>query len=54
MKVTRVGLDLAKDVFQVHCVDAEERVGVRRQLKRSELLRFFARLDRAEGCVVGM
>ena len=54
MKITRVGLDLAKDVFQVHGVDAEERVGVRRQLKRGELLRFFVRLDRAEGCVVGM
>ena len=54
MKTTRVGLDLAKDVFQVHAVDAQERVVVRRQLKRSQVLAFFARLDRIEGCVVGM
>ena len=54
MKITRVGLDLAKDVFQVHGVDAEECVMVRRQLKRRQVLAFFARLDRVEGCVVGM
>ena len=54
MKITRVGLDLAKDVFQVHAVDAEERVVLRRPLKRRQVLAFFARLDRIEGCVVGM
>lgn len=54
MKITRVGLDLAKDLFQVHGVDAEEHVLVRRQLKRAQVLGFFARLDRLEGCVVGM
>jgi transposase len=54
MKITRVGLDLAKDVFQVHGVDGEEHVVVRRQLKRAQVLDFFARLDRVEGCVVGM
>lgn len=54
MKITRVGLDLAKDVFQVHAVDGEERVMERRQLKRRQVLAFFARLDRVEGCVVGM
>jgi transposase len=54
MKITRVGLDLAKDVFQVHALDAEEHVVVRRQLKRAQVLDFFARLDRIEGCVLGM
>lgn len=54
MKVTRIGLDLAKDVFQVHAVDAEEHVVERRQLRRAQVLAFFARLDRVEGCVVGM
>jgi transposase len=54
MKTTRVGLDLAKDVFQVHGVGADEQVTVRKQLKRGKVLEFFARLDRAEGCVVGM
>lgn len=54
MKITRVGLDLAKDVFQVHGVDAGEVVRVRRQLSRSKVLEFFARLERTEDCVVGM
>jgi transposase len=53
-KVTRIGLDLAKDVFQVHAVDAGEQVVVRKKIRRSELLRFFATLDREDDCVVGM
>jgi transposase len=32
--VTTVGLDIAKSVFQVHCVDAADQVVIRRQLKR--------------------
>jgi transposase len=51
MKITTVGLDLAKNVFQVHGVDAEGRSVLRKRLRRSELLRFFAGL---EPCVVGM
>jgi len=54
MKTTRIGLDLAKDVFQVHGVDGSEQVVVRRQLKRSQVLEFFARLDREDGCTLGM
>jgi transposase len=54
MKITRIGLDLAKDIFQVHAVDADEWVACRRQLRRGQVLDFFARLDRVEGCVVGM
>lgn len=46
-----VGLDLAKSVFQVHGVDAEGRVVVRRQLRRSRVLGFFERLG---PCLVGM
>jgi transposase len=46
-----IGLDLAKSVFQVHGVDAEGRVVVRRQLRRSQLLAFFQRLG---PCLVGM
>ena len=46
-----IGLDLAKSVFQVHGVDAEEYVVVRRQLRRSQLLSFFERLG---PCLVGM
>ena len=51
MNVTRVGLDLAKDVFQVHGVDRHDRVVVRRRLKRSQVAEFFSQL---EPCVVGM
>jgi len=35
---TTVGLDLAKNVFQVHGVDAAGKVTLRKQLRRSELL----------------
>lgn len=48
---TTIGLDLAKDVFQVHSVDAQQNVTVKRQLKRKDVLAFFARLP---PCLVGM
>ncbi len=35
MKITRIGLDLAKDVFQVHGVDRDGRTVARRRLRRS-------------------
>ena len=34
MQVTTIGLDIAKNVFQVHGIDAEEKVVVRKQLRR--------------------
>jgi transposase len=49
--VTSVGLDLAKHVFQVHCVDAQGRVVAARALRRREMLPFFAALP---PCTVGM
>lgn len=42
MKVSRVGLDLAKQVFQVHAVDERGEVVERRRLKRRRLLAWFA------------
>ena len=42
--VTTVGLDLAKHVFQVHCVDALGRVVVAKPNRRNKLLEFFASL----------
>lgn len=44
MQVTTVGLDLAKSVFQVHAVDADGRVIIRKALRRVQLLPFFAKL----------
>jgi hypothetical protein len=38
--VSTVGLDIAKSVFQVHCVDAADQVVIRRQLKRIQLVTF--------------
>lgn len=51
MKLKAIGLDLAKTLFQVHGVDEGDRAVLRRQLKRSQVLEFFARL---EPCLVGM
>jgi transposase len=42
--VTRIGLDLAKNVFQVQGVDAQGKVVVRKQLSRSKVLTYFAQL----------
>jgi transposase len=41
---TTVGLDIAKSVFQVHGIDADGNVVVRRQLKRRYVLTFFQKL----------
>ena len=51
MKVTRIGLDLAKNVFQVHGVDRPEQVVVRRQLSRGQMKAFFEKLP---PCLIGM
>jgi len=50
-EITTVGLDLAKHVFQVHGVDAQGAVVLRKQLRRGQVLALFSRLPR---CVVGM
>src|SRR6202163_288962 len=49
--VTTIGLDIAKSVFQVHGVDAQGKVVIRRQLKRRYVLAFFKRLS---PCLVGI
>ena len=49
--VTRIGLDLAKNVFQVHGVDAKGNVVVTRKLRRGAVLEFFRRLP---PCLVAM
>lgn len=50
-EVTTIGLDLAKNVFQVHGIDASGQVVVRRQLRRSQVLSFF---ERQHPCLVGI
>ena len=51
MQITTIGLDIAKNVFQVHGIDAAEKVVVRKQLRRGQMLAFFKALPR---CLVGM
>jgi transposase len=51
MQVVRIGFDVAKNVMQVHGVDAGGRVALRRRLRRAEVLDFFARLPQ---CLVGL
>ena len=51
MKITTVGVDIAKTVFQVHGVDEQGTPVIRRQLRRGQVLRLFANLT---PCVIGM
>ena len=51
MKTTTVGLDLAKNVFQLHGVDEVGEVMVRRALRRRQMMPFFGKLD---PCLIGM
>ena len=51
MKITTIGIDLAKAVFQIHGVDERGKVAVRKQLKRAEMSSYFANL---EPCLIGM
>lgn len=51
MKITAIGFDLAKNVYQVHGVDEGRRPAMRRQLRRAQVLQFFSQL---EPCLVGM
>jgi len=48
---TTIGLDLAKNVFQVHGVDGCGEVVIRKQLRRSQVLPFFEKLS---PCLIGM
>jgi transposase len=50
-RVATIGLDIAKSVFQVHGVDAAGQMVIRRQLKRRQVLVFFAKLP---PCLIGI
>lgn len=51
VQIITIGLDIAKSVFQVHGVDISGADVLRKQLRRSELLRFF---ERQPPCLVGI
>lgn len=50
-EIVTAGLDLAKDVFQVHAIGSDGEILVRRKLRRAEVIRFFSDLP---PCLVGM
>jgi len=51
MHITTIGIDLAKSVFQLHGVDAEDKVVLKKKLRRGAVLDFLAKL---EPCLIGM
>lgn len=51
MKITTIGIDLAKSVFQIHGVDEQGKVVVRKRLRRPQVLTYFAQHT---ACLVGM
>ena len=51
MQLTTVSVDLAKTVFQLHAIDQQGKTALRKQLKREQVVPFFANL---EPCLVGM
>lgn len=50
-EITTIGLDIAKNVFQLHGVDAQGQVVLRKALRRAQMGAFFARLP---PCLIGM
>ncbi len=50
-EVITIGLDLAKNVFQVHGIDVEGNVVIRKQLRRRQVMGFFEKLS---PCLIGV
>jgi transposase len=51
MKITTVGIDLAKNVFQVHGIDVHGKVLLKKQLRRDQMATFFVNLP---PCLIGI
>ena len=51
MKITTIGIDLAKNVFQVHGVDGSGKEVLKKQIKRDQMTHFFVNLP---PCLIGM
>lgn len=50
-KISVIGLDLAKNVFQVHAINEKGEVALRKRLSRAQMRKFFAKLP---PCLIGM
>lgn len=51
MRISTIGIDLAKDIFQIHAVDERGKVVQKKKLRRKEMTTYFANLD---PCLIGM
>ena len=51
MQISTIGVDLAKNVFQIHGVDKDGKVVISRQLRRKQVIEFFSKIP---PCLVGM
>jgi transposase len=51
MNIKRVGIDLAKQIFQIHGVDSQEKVVLSNKLRRTPMLDYFKKLP---PCLIGM
>ena len=51
MKITTIGIDLAKEVFQIHGINEHGKVMLRKQLRRNAMIKYFANLA---PCLIGM
>lgn len=45
MNIRTIGIDIAKEVFQIHGVDSQGKVLVKKQIRRHGMLKFFANLQ---------
>jgi len=50
-KITTIGLDIAKNVFQLHGIDADGQIVLRKSLRRGQMQPFFEKLA---PCLIGM
>lgn len=50
MKITTIGIDLAKEVFQIHGVNEHGKIVLRKQLRRNAMTEYFANLA---PCLIG-
>jgi len=50
-EVSTIGLDIAKSIFQIHGVDVDGAVVIRKRISRAKLLEFFATLP---ACLIGI
>ncbi len=52
MKITTVGIDLAKNVFQVHGIDEHGKAVLKKQLRRDQVATFFVNLPPCLRCTI--